>query len=154
MLEPSANLLAKARMQLDEALDRLPTANWFMRAQQSFFRGLGTLGRAPVAASVLLLAGVGGGSLAGYRYAVSGQPAPAVLPASISGPGTIANVSSIDRDPNSETVKVYFNRLVPETTQGTLDDPKIRELLLAGTQSQQSPVAQNSVSLLAEECQG
>jgi len=71
----------------------------------------------------------------------------------VAGPGRIANVSSIVRQPNTENVEVNFNRLVPETAQGSLDDPQIRQLLLLGAQSDINPgVAQNSVSLLADEC--
>ncbi len=65
----------------------------------------------------------------------------------------IANVSGITRDPNSETVKVNYNRLVPETLQGSLDDPRIRQLLLLGTQnSVNTGVRDDSVGLLANEC--
>jgi hypothetical protein len=144
-LEPSANLLAQARLRLEEALDTMPRSGWLMRVQQSMFRGVSMLGRAPVAAS---------GSWGGYQAALRSHRPPAELPAAIAGPGTIANVSSIVREPNTENVEVHFNRLVPETTQGSLDDPQIRELLLVGAQSQVNPgVAQNSVSLLAGECQ-
>ena len=152
-LEPSANLLAQARLQLEEALDNMPRAGWITRAQQSFYRGLATLGQAPVAASALLVLGLGGGGWAGYRSALRSHSLPSALPVSVVGSGTIANVSSIIRQPNTENVEVHFNRLVPETTQGSLDDPQIRALLVVGTQSQVSPVAQNSVGLLAEECQ-
>ena len=38
-LEPSANLLAQARLRLEEALDSMPRSGWLMRAQQSIFRG-------------------------------------------------------------------------------------------------------------------
>src|ERR1700678_1809211 len=152
--EPSANLLAQARLRLEEALDTMPRTSWLMRAQQSLFRGVSMLGRAPVAASALLVLGLGSGSWGGYQAAVRTHRPPAELPAAIAGPGTIANVSSIVREPNTENVEVHFNRLVPETTHGSLDDPQIRELLLAGAQSQVNPgVAQNSVSLLASECQ-
>jgi hypothetical protein len=151
--EPSANLLAQARLQLEEALDRMPRSNWLMRAQQSFFRGVSVLGRAPVAASALLVLGLGSGGWAGYQSAVRSHQPAAELPAAIAGPGTIANVSSIVREPNTENVEVRFNRLVPEATQGSLDDPQIRQLLLLGAQSQVNPgVAQNSLSLLADEC--
>ncbi len=62
-------------------------------------------------------------------------------------------VTSIVREPNTENVEIRFNRVVPETAQGSLDDPQIRELLLLGAESQVNPgVAQNSVSLLADEC--
>jgi Putative zinc-finger len=151
--EPSANLLAQARLQLEEALDSMPRSSWLMRGQQSFFRGVSMLGRAPVAASALLVLGLGSGGWAGYESALRSHRPPAELPAAIAGVGTIANVSSIVREPNTENVEVRFNRLVPETTQGSLDDPQIRNLLLLGAQSKLNPgVAQNSVSLLAEEC--
>ena len=152
-LEPSANLLAQARLQLEEALDNMPHSNWLMRAQQSFFRGVSMLGRTPVAASAVLILGLGAGSWGGYQAAARSHRTPSELPIAITGESTIANVSSIIREPHTENVEVHFNRLVPETTQGTLDDPRIRELLLAGAQSQRNPgVAQNSVSLLADEC--
>jgi len=153
-VEPSANLLAQARLRLEEALDTMLRSGWLMRVQQSMFRGVSVLGRAPVAASALLVLGLASGSWGGYQAAMRTHRPPAELPAAIAGPGTIANVSSIVREPNTEKVEVRFNRLVPETTQGSLDDPQIRELLLVGAQSQVNPgVAQNSVSLLASECQ-
>ena len=49
--EPSANLLAQARLRLEEALDNMPRTSWLMRIQQSMFRGVSMLGRAPVAAA-------------------------------------------------------------------------------------------------------
>ena len=153
-LEPSANLLAQARLRLDEALDTMPRSGWIMRIQQSMFRGVSMLGRAPIAASALLVLGLAGGSWGGYQSALRTHQPPAELPAKIAGPGTIASVTSIVRQPNSENVEVHFNRLVPETTGGSLDDPQIRDLLLVGAESQLNPeVAQNSVSLLANECE-
>ena len=151
--EPSANLLAQARLRLEEALDSMPRSSWLMRVQQSIFRGVSMLGRAPVAASALLVLGLSSGGWAGYESAIRSHRPAAELPAAVAGLGTIASVSSIVREPNTENVEVRFNRMVPETTQGSLDDPQIRELLLLGTQSQLNPgVAQKSVSLLAEEC--
>jgi hypothetical protein len=152
-VEPSANLLAQARLRLEEALDTMPRSGWLMRVQQSLFRGVSMLGRAPVAASALLVLGLASGSWGGYQAAMRARRPPAELPAAIAGPGMIANVSSIVREPNTENVEVRFNRLVPETTQGSLDDPQIRQLLLVGAQSQVNPgVAQNSLGLLADEC--
>jgi hypothetical protein len=153
--EPSANLLAQARLRLEEALDTMPRTSWLMRIQQSMFRGVSTLGRAPVAASALLVLGLGSGSWAGFHYAASHNHRPvAELAGAVEAAGKIANVNSIVPEPNSENVVVHFNRLVPETTQGSLDDPRIRELLVLGTQSQVNPgVAQNSVNLLARECE-
>jgi Putative zinc-finger len=151
-LEPSANLLTQARMRLEEALDNMPRSSWVMRLQQSMAAGLSVLGRAPVAASAVLVLGLGTGVWGGYQSALHSHKL-ANDSAIVAGPGKVANVSSIVRAPNSENVEVHFNRLVPETAQGSLDDPQIRQLLLVGAQSDINPaVAQNSVSLLADEC--
>jgi hypothetical protein len=149
-LEPSANMLTQARMRLEEALDSMPRSGWLMRVQQSIFRGIHMLGRAPVAASALLVLGVSAGSWGGYQFAARNhRPMDSV----IEGEGKIANVTGIVREPHTENVEVHFNRLVPETAQGSLDDKRIRELLLLGAQSPVNPgVQQNSVSLLADEC--
>jgi hypothetical protein len=146
--EPSANLLAQARLRLEEALDSMPRSSWLMRFQQSVFRGMSMLSRAPVAASALLVLGLASGGWGGYQAALRSHR----LAATIAGPETIASVSSITREPNTENVELHVNRLVPEIIQGSLDDKQIRQLLLIAAQSNVNPVAQNSVSLLAGEC--
>jgi HEAT repeats/Putative zinc-finger len=152
--EPSANLLAQARLRLEEALDTMPRTSWLMRVQQSMFRGVSVLGQAPLAASALLVLGLGAGSWSGFQYSFRHHQPVAELAGAVEGAGKIANVNSIVREPNSENVIVHFNRLIPETAQGSLDDPRIRELLVLGTQSQvNSAVAENSVNLLARECE-
>ncbi len=70
-LEPSPNMLAQARLRLEEALDSVPETSWLTRIQQSIFRGVSMLGRAPVAASALLVLGLGAGGWA----ATEPQPA-------------------------------------------------------------------------------
>jgi hypothetical protein len=163
--EPSANLLAQTRMRLDELLDAVPPSSWWTRASQSLRAAMAVLGRAPVAASALLVLGMSVGTFSGYRAAQRTQLAPQQAvpeePASVAevsdAPAQIANVSSITHDPDSENVEVQFNRLVPETLHGSMDDPQIRQLLVLAAQglmdSDTNPgVQQNSVSLLADEC--
>ena len=126
--ELSPNLLAQARLRLEEALESMPRTSWLMRVQQSMFRSVSMLGRAPVAASALLVLGLASGSWAGYQYGARNHRPVAELAGAVEGAGKIASVSSIVREPNTENVEVHFNRLVPETTQGSLDDARIREL--------------------------
>jgi hypothetical protein len=52
----------------------------------------------------------------------------------------IANISSIVRQPNSEMVEVRYNQVVPQQMEGSLDDPKIRELLMLASENSASPV--------------
>jgi hypothetical protein len=160
--EPSPAMVARARMRLEEALDTMPHGNWLERIVQFFSRGVGRLRAAPGMASLLLVVGIAAGGYGGYVAGLKahevdqsklilnlGQP-PA---AAEDNPAQIANVSSITRDPNSETVKVNYNKLVPETMQGSLDDPRIRQLLVLGSQNNvNAGVRDSSVDLLANEC--
>ena len=67
--------------------------------------------------------------------------------------GTIANVTGIVQTPNSELVQVKYNKMVPETMEGSLDSPEIRQLLLVGTNAAATNgVRADSVALLAHEC--
>jgi hypothetical protein len=157
--EPSANLLARSRMKLEDAIDNLPRQGMLVRLLQNFLSGAGRLRTAPVAASALVFLSLGAGVFGGYRLADLKPEQKGLAPtpptdqlAVAQAQEPIANVSSVVREPNSETVEVTYNRLVPVKVRGTLDDPKIRTILLAGTQSEGNSVRDNSVSLLAAEC--
>lgn len=161
--EPTPSLLARTRLRLDETLDALPHATFLLRGWQSFRRSFGRLQSAPVMASALLLAGLGAGGWLGYRLALRVVARPATAPQDANASGVpvmpdldesqIAAVSSITLEPNTENVEVRFNRVVPETAFGTLDDPQIRQLLLMGARNADNPdVHVSSVDLLAQEC--
>jgi hypothetical protein len=163
VIEPSPSLVARTRLRLDEALDALPHGGFLVRRWQSLRRGFGRMKSAPVMASALLVAGLAAGAWGGYhqglRTAASrlqAEPTVAsnqdvVMPDLDSA--QIAGVSGITVEPNSENVEVRFERVVPETAFGTLDDPQIRQLLLLAAHSPVNPaVHDDSVDLLAQEC--
>jgi hypothetical protein len=56
-------------MRLEEALDALPPWRWYERLGQRIMNNFASLQAAPVAACLLLLAGVGAGSLGEYKLA-------------------------------------------------------------------------------------
>jgi hypothetical protein len=123
------------------------------RLRGNLFAWMGHMQGAPALMTLL----VGVGFLAGNftnRYQVAHQPklpSPVVL--SNTTNGTIANISGIVQTPNSQIVQVTYNRVVPETVQGSLDDPQIRQLLLIGTKAPATNgVRMDSVALLANEC--
>jgi hypothetical protein len=120
---------------------------------------------APVAACLLLVAGIGAGSLGGYEFAqnraahaaaisagtesaavtaasattvVQQQSAPSVPAAAEPLIANVASVSSIVRQPGYEMVEVSYNQLVPEHIRGSLDDPAIRQLLMLATENSAS----------------
>ncbi len=113
---------------------------------------------------MLLMVGVAAGGWGGYRAALrtvhnsqaqnnAANPSAVPVVADIDA-AQIAGVSSISLEPGSENVEVRFERVIPETAFGTLDDPQIRQLLLLGTRERTNPaVHDDSVNLLAQECQ-
>ncbi len=164
--EPGPNLVARARLRLDEALDALPPKRWYERLGQRILNNFASLQAAPVAALLLLVAGAR--SRRSGRLRVRAEPrgprgtaAQAAAPAgSRCNPpqpspqlANVAGISGIVRQPNSEIVDVSYNQLVPRQIEGSLDDPGIRQLLMLATEDAASPgVRDDSVALLAAEC--
>jgi len=153
MTEPSPNLVAQSRMRLDDELDAIPRHGFLTRLRSNLYGWLGHLQSAPALMTLLVGIGFLGGNFT-YRYQVAHQPKlPSTVVLSNSTNGTIANISGIVQTPNSEIVQVTYNRVVPETMQGSLDDPRIRQLLLIGTKAAATNgVRTDSVALLANEC--
>jgi hypothetical protein len=153
VIEPSPNLVAQSRMRLDEELDLIPAHGFLTRLRVNFFAWVGHLQSAPALATLL----VGVGFLSGnfmHRYQVAHQPKTPEIP-TITHPndGVITNVTGIVQTPNSELVQVNYNRVVPETVEGSLDEPRIRELLLLGMKpAAANDVRANSVALISGEC--
>lgn len=162
--EPDANLVARSRLRLEEALDALPPARWYERLAQKMGRSLASLRAAPVAAALVLAVGAGAGYLGGYHLAQmraaqaanAAQVASAVVPQDAveqTAPAQIANISSIVRQPDSGMVEVRYNQVVPQRMRGSLEDPAIRQLLMLASEDAASPgVRDHSVELLAAEC--
>ncbi len=102
----------------------------------------------PALAAVLLMVGFGSGlgtmysALHGNAPHPSGDSAP--LQASIGG------ITSINRKPNSNQVQIHYDRIVPESVEGTITDPRIQDLLRYAAQNNinNSGVRLNSVDLL------
>jgi HEAT repeats len=153
VVEPSPNLLAQSRMRLDDALDLIPPYGFFTRLRSNFFAWVGHVQGAPALATLLVGVGFLSGNLLN-KYQVAHEPKK-IPPVRLSNPadGVVANVTGIVQTPNSELVQVKYNRVIPESVEGSLDSPAIRDLLLVGTPaSTDSEVRSNSVSLLADEC--
>lgn len=159
--EPAANLVARSRLRLEEALDALPPKRWFERLAQRMTNNIASLQGAPIAACVMLAIGAGAGGLGGYYVAQSHAarveatqiPAKMLASAEADSPAEVANISSIVRQPNSEIVEVNYNQLVPRQRRGSLDDPEIRQLLMMASENSASAgLRDDSVGLLASEC--
>jgi len=153
VLEPSPNLVARARVALDEALDAMPPRSLGSRIMGTWFGWVGTVRTAPALAALLVgVSFLGGGYAARYQDEHAPKPKTAVILSGASS-GAVASVSGIVQTPDSDLVQVSYNRVVPETIQGTMDDPQIKQLLMLATQNHaDNTVRANSVSLLADQC--
>jgi hypothetical protein len=152
VIEPTPNFLAQSRMRLDDALDAIPPHGVFTRLRTNLFLWMGHLRSAPALATLLVGVGFLGGNFLN-RYQVANLPVAHQGP-TYSNPtqSVIANITGIDRTPDSELVQVHYNRVVPETMEGSLDSKDIRDLLMKGTTASAEGVRANSVQLLASEC--
>jgi anti-sigma factor RsiW len=156
--EPSASLLAGARMRLEEALDQLPPVGTVGRLRQTLRGWAFHLGAAPALASLLLVLGFAGGGVAGLQVArhaakptADGSVAMSTQPGAL--PEGIASISGVTTEPGSSLVQVRYSRLVPGTVEADAKDPRIQQLLLLATQNRVNPgVRVDSVGLLADQC--
>jgi hypothetical protein len=153
MVEPSPNLLAMSRMRLDDALDLIPPHSFLIRMRTNFFAWMGHLQSAPALATLLVGVGFISGNFVN-KYQVRNTPHPQPGPVvSNQVQSVVGKVTGIERTPGSELVQVHYNRIVPETQEGSLDSAEIRDLLLKGAASPEDDgIRAQSVSMLAGEC--
>ena len=146
--EPSASFLAGARMRLQEALEHAEQHRaWYHRFLFDPTAWLRQMRFSPALAAVLVIVGFGGGL--GTMYSALGGAGKPSQPAAIQG-ASIAGITSIDRQPNSEPSRFPTIVLLPESMQGSITDPKIQELLqYAAKSNYNSGVRLNSVDALA-----
>jgi hypothetical protein len=154
--EPSANLVAQCRVSLEDALDQLPPPNLGMRLLTSVNGFVAQLRAAPALAAGLAAIGFLLGGLAGHAWRHL-PPPPAIVASSAltTAPATqqVLNVSGIVQHPDTNMVEVHYNQIVPETMEGTMDDPEVQKLLLLATHNAMDPSVQDdSVNLLAAQC--
>ena len=165
--EPDANLVARSRIRLEEALDRLPPKRWYDRVAEWLTRSAAGMAAAPLAAGVLLLTGIGAGTLVGYHVAQrraanvamqqAAQESAASAAASNEQAGhvqpSVANVAQIAEVPHTGMIDIRYSTLEQRHVQGTLDDPEIRDLLMYASQEAPNPmVRDHSIALLAAAC--
>jgi hypothetical protein len=181
--EPSANLLAHCRIRLEDLLDQLPSPNLWMRVQTSIYGFMVQLRAAPGIAAGLAVLGFLLGGLAGHVWKKQAAPLQATTVASVPQstplrsipmmtahtPSLVAssttdlvaspaapqvfNISRIVQHPDTNTVEVHYNQIVPETMEGPMDDPEVQRLLLVATHNAiDIGVQDDSVNLLAEQC--
>ncbi len=153
--EVSPNMLASARMRLDDALDQAGTGSWLQRLRLGAVRTWHHLYAAPALATMLVGVGFLSGNLL-TRYQAANAAAGASVQQTGPGPrdaqGSIVSVSNITRTGDPDVVEVNYNRVVPTTFRGRIDEPEARRLLMASQKSADSAVRMDGVGYLARAC--
>ena len=148
--DPTPNLLASSRMQLQEALETAQQGSILSRLPFDPVSWLRQVRFSPALASAILIFGFAGGILTAYRVIPRGgvqivdrtQPAPEA---------SIAGIDSITPVPGTDQVSIKYNTVSTQEKQGPLNDQQIQQLLLfAARNNYNSGVRVDSVDLLAQ----
>lgn len=151
--EPNASMLAASRMRLQEALESAEQERGWSRWTVDVAGWFQAMRFSPALAGVLLMAGFAGGIFASYGAVKKQSPGVAINGAGNTDQASIANISGISQDPNDHRkVEIKYNKLVPDTAQGSIDDPRIQQLLLYAARSNyNSGVRLDSIDVLTQK---
>jgi hypothetical protein len=148
-LEVTPNLLASARMQLFRSLDsakQRPGWRWALDPMAL----LRQLRFSPALAAVIFVVGFGGGL--GTMYRMSAALHGGALSVEQQQEASIAGIRNITQEAGSNRVRIDYERALPETLQGSLNDPQIQALLVMASRSTaNSGLRMDSVDLLRQK---
>jgi hypothetical protein len=151
--EVSPNLLTASRMRLDSALDEACESTWGMRLRAALLGTWQHVATAPALATFLVGMGFLSGSLLTRYQAAHASVPPHTGIYSPDSEGKVASISGIAQTSDPNVVQVSYNRTVPTTFTGRVDEPQLRQLLMRAAESgTDSDVRARSVILLANEC--
>jgi hypothetical protein len=148
-LEVTPNLLASARMQMAEALETAEQRRgwrWVLDPMAL----LRQMRFSPALATIIFIAGFGGGL--GTMYRMSASLHGGALSAEQQQEASIAGIRNIVQEPGSDRVRIDYERALPETVQGPVNDPQIQALLvMAARSTANSGLRMDSVDLLRQK---
>jgi Putative zinc-finger len=152
--EPTPNLVAAARMKLQEALETAEQGGFWRRLAFDPANWLRQVSFSPALASAILILGFAGGVGTSYRVFVHQPPISAtdVAPAPAPVEASITGIQSITQQPGTNQIDIKYNTLSTLETQGSLNDQRIQQLLLfAARNNFNSGVRMDSVDLLTQK---
>ena len=156
-LEVSPNFLAASRMKLSEALETTEQSQWrkWIVDPTEWLRQMRF---SPALASAILILGFAAGTLTAVKiFGTSSNGQGGGLIAHDVAPrenteANIAGIHSITPVDGSNNVEITYDKLVPTTAKGDINDPRIQQLLLLASRNQtNSGVRIDSVNLLSQK---
>lgn len=150
----SPSFLAVNRLELQERLEHAAQSrNIFSSLVFDLTGWMHQVKLAPALTAALLMIGFAGGVGTTYKMMDRNQAVKSDVPLITSAPVETANVANIDSiipDPNSNQVSIKYNTLMPQTLNGSMDDPRVRQLLLLGAQNTRNPaIVLDSINALS-----
>ena len=150
--EPSPNLLASSRMRLSESLESAEPHRGWQRFTFDFAGWLQSMKFAPALTAALLLVGFAAGVLTTYQVATQRQ-VPDVAKNGIApvDSASITGIRGITQQPGSDKVEIQYDKVYTDHVEGSINDPKIQQLLLfAARNNMNSGVQLDSIDLLTK----
>src|ERR1700680_1158345 len=151
--EPSPNLVAAARMRLQEGLETAEQDRFWHRLIFDPAAWLRQIRFAPALAAAIFIVGFAGGIATTYK-GLSGNGSGASIasgPVRAPAEASITGIQSITQDPGSNHISIKYDTVSTQEPQGSLNDQRIQQLLLFATRNNyNSGVRMDSVDLLTQ----
>jgi hypothetical protein len=152
--EPSPNLVAAARMRLQEGLETAEQDRFWHRLIFDPAAWLRQIRFAPALAAAIFIAGFAGGIGTTYKFLSGNGGGASIASSLVSAPAesSITGIQSITQDPGSNHISIKYDTVSTQEAQGSLNDQRIQQLLLfAARNNYNSGVRMDSVDLLTQE---
>jgi hypothetical protein len=150
--EPSPNLVAASRMQLQEALETAEQGRFWHRLIFDPAAWLRQIRFAPALAAAIFIVGFAGGIGTTYKVVNGGGAAITSAPVVAPAESSITGIQSVTQDPGSNHISIKYSTVSTQEAQGSLNDQRIQQLLLfAARNNYNSGVRMDSVDLLTQE---
>lgn len=148
--EVSPNLLTASRMRLQEALETAEQSRGLSRFTMDLAGWMRQVRFQPALAVVLLMMGFAGGALTSFVKTSGGSGKTGTELQT--NQAAIASIRGITQTPGSNNVQIKYDQVIPAEAQGSLDDPRIQQLLLYAARSNyNSGVRLDSIDVLTQK---
>src|ERR1700680_1038417 len=152
--EPSPNLVAAARMRLQEGLETAEQDRFWHRLIFDPAAWLRQIRFAPALAAAIFIVGFAGGIATTYKVLSGNGSGASIASGPVRAPAesSITGIQSITQDPGSNHISIKYDTVSTQEEQGSLNDQRIQQLLLfAARNNYNSGVRMDSVDLLTQE---